>query len=187
MLLRRVGRSGSAARRSTSGATPLRSTDSPHDAHSGMSPVRVRGPRLLGRIKSVCDSEQRSSNDMTNKRRRRTPEQIIKRIRRLWRDEGLRVPCKRRKKRLCGIGTHVGAMSPIRPTLPRRVPQRPSLRQPPRSPRAHRGLADRLQHQPAPLRPRRPQPCRVRRRVDHQPTPTRIATGPITGPPGEWR
>ena len=38
-----------------------------------------------------------------------------KRVRRLWREEGLRVPQKRRKKRLNGMGTHVGAMSPIRP------------------------------------------------------------------------
>jgi len=38
-----------------------------------------------------------------------------KRVRRLWRDEGLRVPTKKRKQRLFGIGTHVGAMSPIRP------------------------------------------------------------------------
>lgn len=38
-----------------------------------------------------------------------------KRVRRLWRDEGLRVPNKKRKKRLTGIGTHVGAMCPIVP------------------------------------------------------------------------
>ena len=38
-----------------------------------------------------------------------------KRVRRLWRDEGLRVPQKRRKKRLTGVGVHVGAMCPIRP------------------------------------------------------------------------
>jgi len=38
-----------------------------------------------------------------------------KRVRRLWRDEGLRVPQRRRKKRLTGIGTHVGAMCPIAP------------------------------------------------------------------------
>ncbi|WP_459975017.1 IS3 family transposase [Mycobacterium sp. MUNTM1] len=38
-----------------------------------------------------------------------------KRIRRLWREEGLRVPQRRRKKRLTGIGAAVGAMSPIRP------------------------------------------------------------------------
>ncbi len=38
-----------------------------------------------------------------------------KRIRRLWRDEGLRVPAKKRKKRLTGIGAPVGAMCPIRP------------------------------------------------------------------------
>lgn len=40
-----------------------------------------------------------------------------KRVRRLWREEGLRVPVKRRKKRLSGIGTHVGAMCPIRPNV----------------------------------------------------------------------
>ncbi|BBY41355.1 transposase [Mycobacterium mantenii] len=38
-----------------------------------------------------------------------------KRIHRLWRAEGLRVPQRRRKKRLTGIGVAVGAMSPIRP------------------------------------------------------------------------
>ena len=38
-----------------------------------------------------------------------------KRIRRLWRDEGLQVPQKRRKQPLRGIGAHVGAMCPIRP------------------------------------------------------------------------
>ena len=38
-----------------------------------------------------------------------------KRVRRLWREEGLRVPTKQRKKRLTGVGTHVGAMSPIAP------------------------------------------------------------------------
>ena len=38
-----------------------------------------------------------------------------KRIRRLWRDEGLRVPQKKRKQPLRGIGAHMGAMCPIRP------------------------------------------------------------------------
>ena len=38
-----------------------------------------------------------------------------KRVRRLWRDEGLQVPTRRRKGRLVGIGTHVGAMCPIAP------------------------------------------------------------------------
>lgn len=38
-----------------------------------------------------------------------------KRVHRLWRDEGLQVPVKRRKKRLVGIGANVGAMSPIVP------------------------------------------------------------------------
>ena len=40
-----------------------------------------------------------------------------KRVRRLWRDEGLRVPQKQRKKRLTGVDAHVGAMCPIRPNV----------------------------------------------------------------------
>ena len=40
-----------------------------------------------------------------------------KRIRRLWREEGLRVPQRRRKKRLTGVGVVVGAMSPMRPNV----------------------------------------------------------------------
>ncbi len=40
-----------------------------------------------------------------------------KRVRRLWREEGLRVPTKKRKKRLTGVGVHVGAMCPIRPNV----------------------------------------------------------------------
>ena len=40
-----------------------------------------------------------------------------KRIRRLWREGGLRVPQRRKKKRLTGIGVQVGAMSPIRPNV----------------------------------------------------------------------
>ncbi len=38
-----------------------------------------------------------------------------KRVRRLWRDEGLRVPRRPRRKRLSGVGTQVGAMCPVRP------------------------------------------------------------------------
>lgn len=38
-----------------------------------------------------------------------------KRVHRLWRDEGLQVPTRRRKKRLSGIGADVGTMSPICP------------------------------------------------------------------------
>ena len=40
-----------------------------------------------------------------------------KRIRRLWRDEGLRVPQRRKKKRLTGVGVTVGAMCPIAPNV----------------------------------------------------------------------
>ena len=38
-----------------------------------------------------------------------------KRIQRLWRVEGLKVPYRKRKKPLRGLGVHVGAMSPIKP------------------------------------------------------------------------
>ncbi|WP_430300457.1 IS3 family transposase [Rhabdothermincola salaria] len=38
-----------------------------------------------------------------------------KRVQRLWREEGLRVPYKRRKKRMVGIGSAVGALCPIAP------------------------------------------------------------------------
>lgn len=40
-----------------------------------------------------------------------------KRVGRLWRDEGLRVPQRGKKKRLTGIGAAVGAMCPIRPNV----------------------------------------------------------------------
>jgi putative transposase len=40
-----------------------------------------------------------------------------KRIHRLWRDEGLRVPYRKKKKRLKGIGVLVGAMCLIRPNV----------------------------------------------------------------------
>jgi putative transposase len=38
-----------------------------------------------------------------------------KRVHRLWREEGLKVPYRKRKKPHRGIGTHVGAMCPIAP------------------------------------------------------------------------
>lgn len=38
-----------------------------------------------------------------------------KRVQRLWRLEGLKVPYRKRKKPLRGLGAHVGAMSPICP------------------------------------------------------------------------
>jgi len=40
-----------------------------------------------------------------------------KRIHRLWRDEGLRVPYRKRKKPLRGIGALTGQMCPIRPNV----------------------------------------------------------------------
>ncbi len=40
-----------------------------------------------------------------------------KRVRRLWRDEGLQVPSKRKRKRLMGAGASVGGFCPIRPNV----------------------------------------------------------------------
>jgi putative transposase len=40
-----------------------------------------------------------------------------KRVQRLWRLEGLKVPYRKRKKPLRGVGTYVGAMVPIRPNV----------------------------------------------------------------------
>jgi hypothetical protein len=40
-----------------------------------------------------------------------------KRVQRLWRDEGLKVPYKRKKKAPLGIGVQVGAFCPIRPNV----------------------------------------------------------------------
>ena len=40
-----------------------------------------------------------------------------KRIHRLWREEGLRVPYRKKKRPLRGIGEPVGAMCPIRPNV----------------------------------------------------------------------
>lgn len=40
-----------------------------------------------------------------------------KRIQRLWREEGLRVPYRKKKQRLTGVGVVVGAMRPIAPNV----------------------------------------------------------------------
>jgi putative transposase len=43
---------------------------------------------------------------------------IHKRVQRLWRQEGLKLPYRKPKKRLTGLGTHVGAMCPIARRMP---------------------------------------------------------------------
>ena len=40
-----------------------------------------------------------------------------KRVQRLWREEGLKVPYRKKKKRLTGVGVVVGAMRPIAPNV----------------------------------------------------------------------
>ena len=48
-----------------------------------------------------------------------TPAWVVnsKRIHRLWREEGLRVPYRKHKRPLRGIGAPVGAMCPIAPNV----------------------------------------------------------------------
>ena len=68
--------------------------------------------------------------------------------------------------------------------VPRRVAQRLAVRLAARGPSPGRGLQNRLQHEPAPHRPRRPHTHRVRPAVQsRQPTESRIATGPTIGSP----
>jgi putative transposase len=40
-----------------------------------------------------------------------------KKVQRLWREEGLKVPYRKKKKRLTGVGVQVGAMRPIAPNV----------------------------------------------------------------------
>jgi putative transposase len=40
-----------------------------------------------------------------------------KKVHRLWREEGLKVPYRKKKKRLTGVGVVVGAMRPIAPNV----------------------------------------------------------------------
>ncbi len=57
-----------------------------------------------------------------------------------------------------------------------------AMLKPSRGEGAHRGLADRLQHEPTTHCPRRPHPERVRRGLDQpKPSSARITTGPFIG------
>lgn len=40
-----------------------------------------------------------------------------KRVQRLWRDEGLRVPCRARKRAFLGVGVQLDAFCPVRPDV----------------------------------------------------------------------
>ena len=40
-----------------------------------------------------------------------------KKVQRLWREEGMKVPYRKKKKRLTGVGVVVGAMRPIAPNV----------------------------------------------------------------------
>ena len=90
--------------RSTQRLTPPPVTDEETELRAFLREFSTRRPRWgWRRAAKHARREGRRVND--------------KRIRRLWREEGLRVPQKRRKKRLTGVGVHVGAMCPIRPNV----------------------------------------------------------------------
>ncbi|WP_110808572.1 IS3 family transposase [Mycolicibacterium iranicum] len=80
------------------------------------SPVTAEEAELRAWLRRFSTDRPRWGWRRAAKMARRAGWQVNnKRIRRLWREEGLRVPQRRRKKRLTGIGVTVGAMSPIRP------------------------------------------------------------------------
>lgn len=82
------------------------------------SPVTDEEAELRQFLRDFAKRRPRWGWRRAAKEARRNGRQVNdKRVRRLWRDEGLRVPTKKRKKRLTGVGAHVGAMCPIRPNV----------------------------------------------------------------------
>ncbi len=88
--------------RSTQRLTPPTPPDDDHQIRTHLRAFSKRRPRW-GWRRAALDLRQ-NGYEINNKR-----------VRRLWREEGLRVPTRSRKKRLKGAGTHVGAMSLICP------------------------------------------------------------------------
>lgn len=83
-----------------------------------LSPATTEEAELRAWLRRFSTDRPRWGWRRAAKRARRAGWQVnTKRIRRLWRQEGLRVPQRRRKKRMTGIGVAVGAMSPIRPNI----------------------------------------------------------------------
>ncbi len=81
-------------------------------------PVTAEEAELRAFLRRFATERPRWGWRRAAKQARRQGRQVNdKRVRRLWRDEGLRVPQRRRKKRLSGVGAHVGAMCPIRPNV----------------------------------------------------------------------
>lgn len=65
----------------------------------------------------AVENPRRGWRSAARQLRREGQRHNAKKIRRLWRVEGLRVPQRGRKKRLTGIGTNVAWMCPIRPNV----------------------------------------------------------------------
>ena len=90
----------------------------------GPPPITTEEAELRAWLRTFSTERPRWGWPRAAKMARRAGWQVNdKRIRRLWREEGLRVPQRRRKKRLSGVGVGVvvavavGAMSPIRPNV----------------------------------------------------------------------
>jgi putative transposase len=74
--------------------------------------------RLIGWLRAFSTSRPRWGWRRAAKMARRDGWTVNdKRVQRLWRSEGLRVPYKKRKQPPRGLGAMVGAMSPIRPNV----------------------------------------------------------------------
>jgi putative transposase len=89
-----------------------------HRSTQRLEPVATSGEevRLRGWLRAFSTSRPRWGWRRAAKQARREGWAVNdKRIQRLWRAEGLKVPYRKRKKPLRGIGTAVGAMSPIAP------------------------------------------------------------------------
>ena len=79
------------------------------------APPREDEARLRGFLRELSRDRPRWGWRRAAKAARRAGWTVNdKRVQRLWRAEGLRVPQRRRKKPLRGVGMHVGAMSLIR-------------------------------------------------------------------------
>ena len=110
MLLARFGVSQRRAcevagiHRSTMRLDPPRISDAEAELRAWLRKFSTDGPRWGWR--RAAKTARRAGWKVNNKR-----------VRRLWREEGLRVPQRRRKKCLVGIGIQVGAFSSIRPNV----------------------------------------------------------------------
>ena len=90
--------------RSTQRRLPAPPTDEEQRLRTWLRSFSARHPRWGVRKAASC---ARKAGFLVNR----------KRVQRLWRDEGLRVPCRRRKRAFLGIGVQLDAFCPVRPDI----------------------------------------------------------------------